>query len=128
MVAYQEESNIWKVPRGIKNSGGNLCLHLTGNLNAFVGAALGDFNYQRQRELEFTLKDVPRAELLSKIEETKAVVLNTLDNLSPVDLQKEFPLHVFSQKTSTEYMLIHLTTHLTYHLGQINYHRRLLEH
>ncbi|WP_394750306.1 DUF1572 family protein [Spongiimicrobium salis] len=123
---YEDEKDLWKIGTNINNSGGNLCLHLIGNLNTFIGATLGNFEYQRQRELEFSLKDVPRAELLSKIEETKRVVLETLDLLAPETLQEEYPLQVFSQKTSIAYMLIHLTTHLTYHLGQINYHRRLI--
>lgn len=42
-------------------------------------------------------------------------------------LQQEYPILVFESKTSTEFFLIHLSTHLAYHLGQINYHRRLLD-
>jgi uncharacterized damage-inducible protein DinB len=87
----------------------------------------GKTNYVRNRELEFSLKDVPQAELVQKVRDTMAVVSLSLDNLTEKDLQNEYPLLVFETKTSTEYMLIHLTTHLTYHLGQINYHRRLLD-
>jgi uncharacterized damage-inducible protein DinB len=47
--------------------------------------------------------------------------------LSDKDLEKEYPLLVFENKMSTGYFLIHLTTHLAYHLGQINYQRRLLD-
>ncbi len=42
-------------------------------------------------------------------------------------LEAEYPILVFDHKTSTEYLLVHLTGHLNYHLGQINYHRRLIE-
>jgi hypothetical protein len=125
--SYQNESDIWKIQKGIANSAGNLCLHLVGNLNTYIGAEFGKTGYIRNRALEFSLKDIPRAELLSKIEETIVVVDNALDNISEEELKMEFPLLVFENKTSTEFMLIHLTTHLAYHLGQINYHRRLLE-
>lgn len=124
---YKDETTIWQIENAISNSAGNLCLHLIGNLNAFIGAELGKSGYIRQRELEFSTKNVPRKELVKKIDETLLVVLSTLDKLTEEDLKKDFPLQVFENKTSTEYFLIHLITHLSYHLGQINYHRRLLE-
>jgi uncharacterized damage-inducible protein DinB len=124
---YQSESQIWTIQKGITNSAGNLCLHLVGNLNTYIGNIYGNINYLRNREFEFSLKDIPRTELIRKIEETIIVVDHALDNLSEKELRMEFPLLVFETKTSTEFMLIHLTTHLTFHLGQINYHRRLLE-
>ncbi len=125
--SYSDEKILWHTEKSITNSAGNLCLHIIGNLNAFIGAALGKTNYVRQRDLEFSLKDVPRSELIQKIDETIATVQNTLSNLSPKDLESQFPVQVFQQKTTTAYFLAHLTTHLSYHLGQINYHRRLLD-
>ena len=124
--SYSNERNLWLVEKGITNSAGNLCLHLVGNLNAFIGAQLGNTNYIRQRDLEFSNKDVPRSELLKMVDDTIAVIENTLGKLKEQDLEKEYPLLVFKEKTTTEYFLMHLATHLTYHLGQINYHRRLL--
>ena len=124
---YQNEENLWLTDSNISNSAGNLCLHLVGNLNAFIGAAVGKTNYIRQRDLEFSLKNVPRTELVEQIENTINVVETTLDELTEARLREDFPIQVFREKTSTEYMLVHLTTHLAYHLGQINYHRRLLD-
>lgn len=126
MELYQNEADIWRIEKHISNSAGNLCLHLIGNLNAFIGAALGKTNYVRNRALEFSEKGVPRTELLNKIDETILVVNQTLQQLSEDDLKKDFPILVFEEKTTTEFFLVHLATHLTYHLGQINYHRRLL--
>ena len=126
MELYQNEADIWRIEKHISNSAGNLCLHLIGNLNAFIGAALGKTNYVRNRALEFSEKGVPRTELLNKIDETILVVNQTLQQLSEDDLKKDFPVLVFEEKTTTEFFLVHLATHLTYHLGQINYHRRLL--
>jgi len=123
---YQDEAKLWHKEKNISNSAGNLCLHLIGNLNTFIGAELGKTGYIRQRELEFSLKDIPKADLISKIEATIIVVDDTLDKLSEDELKKEYPILVFSEKTTTEYFLVHLASHLAYHLGQVNYHRRLL--
>ncbi|WP_278380933.1 DinB family protein [Chryseobacterium arthrosphaerae] len=125
--AYQKEENIWKTDKNISNSAGNLCLHLIGNLNHFIGAQLGNTGYIRHRELEFSLKDIPQAELTEKIEATATMIDTVLSQLSDEDLKKEYPLVVFEDKMTTDYFLIHLVTHLDYHLGQINYHRRLLD-
>ncbi|MGQ7946742.1 DinB family protein [Flavobacterium sp. WC2509] len=124
---YTNEENIWKIDKNISNSAGNLCLHLMGNLNTYIGAEIGKTNYIRNRELEFSLKNISKAELIESIEKTKIVVATSLDNLTDKELEREYPILVFDNKTATGYLLIHLTTHLTYHLGQINYHRRLLD-
>lgn len=125
--SYQNESAIWNTEKNIANSAGNLCLHLVGNLSHFIGAVLGNSGYVRTRDLEFSLKNVPRAELIHKVDETLDIVLKTLDQLNDHDLEKEYPLIVFENKMTSGYFLIHLLSHLDYHLGQINYHRRLLD-
>jgi len=125
---YRNEENIWHVEKSIANSAGNLCLHLVGNLNTFVGAELGKTGYIRNRELEFSLKNIPRIELLTKVEDTLKVVTESLDGLTEADLSNDYPLvKVVEGGSSVAFMLIHLSTHLAYHLGQINYHRRLLD-
>ena len=124
---YSNENNLWRVEKNIANSAGNLCLHLIGNLNTYIGKEIGKTGYIRNRELEFSLTDVPKAELLKKVDETILIVKSSLDNLTEEELLKEYPIMVFDTATSTEYLLVHLSTHLTYHLGQINYHRRLLD-
>ncbi|MDB5153727.1 MAG: DinB superfamily protein [Mucilaginibacter sp.] len=125
--SYRNEKAIWLIDKEIANSAGNLCLHLIGNLNTYIGAELGKTGYTRQRDFEFSLKDVPRTELIIKIEDTLGMVEAVLSNLKDEQFETEYPILVFENKTSTEYFLIHLTTHLAYHLGQINYHRRLLD-
>ena len=124
---YKKASNLWLLDKDINNTAGNLCLHLIGNLNHFIGAVLGNTGYVRQRNLEFSLKDVPKSNLVSQIDETLTVVENTLKHLPLETLEKEYPIVVFKESMTTEYFLVHLTTHLSYHLGQINYHRRLLD-
>jgi hypothetical protein len=124
--SYQDESKIWVIDKNISNSAGNLCLHLIGNINNFIGAEIGKTGYIRNRELEFSLKNVPRTELIMKIEDTIVVVNNALDRLTEADLQSIYPLVVFEKEMTTEFFLVHLSVHLGYHLGQINYHRRLV--
>ncbi len=124
---YNNEVDIWKIKGQINNSAGNIYLHLVGNLKTYIGKELGKTNYIRNREFEFSSKNVPRQELIKKVENTIEIITQTLDNLNENILATEYPILVFDNKTSTEYLLVHLTTHLTYHLGQINYHRRLIE-
>ena len=124
---YKNEEDLWKVEKQIGNSAGNLCLHLIGNLNAFIGAEIGKTNYVRNRPLEFSSKDISKTDLIDNIEKTKIIIAAALDNLTEAQLENEYPILVFESKTSTGYFLIHLATHLAFHLGQINYHRRLLD-
>ncbi len=124
--SYKNERNIWKIDKSITNSTGNLCLHIIGNLNWFIGAQFGNTGYVRDRELEFSLKNIPRVDLLIEIDKTMLILDNALLKITTDQLEADYPVLVFKQKTSTYYFLIHLTTHLSYHLGQINYHRRLL--
>ena len=125
--AYKTEKNIWQVEKNIKNSAGNLCLHIIGNLNWYIGAQLGATGYIRHRELEFSSTNIPKDDLLLEIDKTRSVLDNTLNKITSSQLEQEYPILVFDKKTTTYYFLIHLTTHLAYHLGQINYHRRLID-
>ena len=124
---YGIESNLWKTEGNIANSAGNLCLHLLGNLNTYIGAEIGGTGYIRNRPEEFSLKDIPRAELIQRIDSTIYQINESLEQLKEKNLEEEYPLLVLESKTSYLFFLIHLTTHLNYHLGQINYHRRLID-
>ncbi len=123
--AFEGEENLWLKSDGINNSAGNLCLHIIGNLNNYIGAILGNTGYIRNRPLEFTEK-VTKNNLLEKIKNTQEVVFKTLENLNSEQLEKIYPEDVLGYRMTTEYFLIHLLGHLNYHLGQINYHRRIL--
>ncbi len=124
---YKKEENIWRVDDSISNSAGNLVLHIVGNLSTYIGKEIGKTNYIRNRELEFSQKNISRQDLIKRLNDTLIVVTSSLMNLSQTQLESEYPILVFTEKTSTEYLLVHLTTHLSYHLGQVNYHRRLLD-
>jgi len=127
ITSYKKEENLWKISGEILNSAGNLCLHLCGNLQHFVGAVLGNSGYVRKRDEEFSKKNVPIRELVAEMDLTIEAVRNTFAKLKEDDLQKTYPINVFGYEMTTEYLLTNMATHLSYHLGQINYHRRLTD-
>ena len=124
--AYPQENAIWLLQGEIKNTAGNLCLHLCGNLQHFIGAILGNTGYVRDREKEFSQKNISRRDLVNEIRKTRLSVDETLLKLDPRQLSLDYPIQVFGEPMTTHYFLVHLTGHLGYHLGQINYHRRIL--
>jgi uncharacterized damage-inducible protein DinB len=125
LEAYADERDIWRVQPGISNSAGNLTLHLAGNLQYFIGTVLSGTAYVRDRDAEFNRRDVSRAELLREVDAAIAAVA-LLSRVSDADLAKPFPQPVGGVTLATGDFLIHLTAHFTWHLGQIDYHRRLL--
>ncbi|MEN2282014.1 DUF1572 family protein [Algoriphagus sp. SE2] len=124
--AYSDEDTLWKTDHKINNSAGNLCLHLLGNLQAFVGHELGGFNYERDREFEFAGKNVPKSKLLADIINLKRIMISSLEGMDESLITKNYPKEIFGKPMTNEFFLIHLYGHFNYHLGQINYHRRLL--
>ena len=124
--AFGNENDLWIASGAVSNSAGNLCLHMCGNILHFIGATLGESGYIRDRDSEFARKAVPREELLAEIAATREVVARTLSDLTAEKLNENYPIEVFGHPMTTAWFLTHLATHLNYHLGQINYHRRLL--
>ena len=125
--AYKKDENIWHTDGQISNSAGNLALHICGNLQHFIGAILGDTGYVRERDREFSDKDQAQNKLIELIWYTEEVVIDVLKGLDDEKLTTEYPIGVAGRKWKTDAFLLHLLSHLNYHLGQINYHRRLLE-
>ncbi len=127
LEAYGDEAEIWATPTGLPNSAGTLTLHLCGNLQHFVGAVLGGTGYVRRREAEFGARGVPRAELIAQVQATIGAVEQTLGGGRSIDLSAEFPDAIGGKfRVTTGDFLIHLAAHLAFHVGQIDYHRRLL--
>lgn len=124
---FNNEKNLWEVRSGIENSSGNLCLHLIGNLNHFIGSLIGESGYVRDRKSEFENKNVSKDEFLKMITKTREVVEASLQHFDKNSLKSIYPIRVFEEEMSYEFFLIHLISHLNYHLGQINYLRRILE-
>ena len=126
LLLYATEASLWKIDKDIKNPAGNLCLHLCGNLQYYVGAVLGKTEYVRNRDLEFSAKNISRENLLKEVLQAKKAIEHTIPTLTETALQADYPVDVFGKPMKTLFFLIHLTAHLSYHLGQVNYHRRLV--
>ena len=125
-VELIDDKNLWSKLPGITNTVGNLTLHICGNLQHFIGATLGDTGYLRQRDIEFSNKNVSKHDLIDEVKQTKDVISTVLKSISEDKIPALYPLNVFDKEMSTEYFLLHLHGHLTYHLGQINYLRRAI--
>ena len=121
---YKNESDLWLLKGDIKNSPGTLALHITGNLKHFIGAQLGKTGYIRERDKEFSDRNVSKENLLKGLNEALEIVKTTLSNLSEEDLKKDFPIPFLEKVRPTLEILFILYGHLNYHLGQVNYHRR----
>ena len=124
--AYPDDASVWRMLPGTPNAGGTLVLHLCGNLQHYVGVVLGGSSYRRDRDAEFSRRDIPRAELLDEIDAAIAAVAKGLDATSDDALAKPFPEKVGGREVRTLDMLVHIAAHLAYHLGQFDYHRRIV--
>lgn len=126
VTAYSNEEDIWVIKEGINNSAGNLVLHLIGNLQFFIGNVLGNNGYIRDRDAEFSNKNIQQSVLISELNTTATMITNTFSAMKDEQLYATYPIDKFGEGKTTGFVLLHLLAHLTYHLGQINYHRRLL--
>jgi Protein of unknown function (DUF1572) len=123
---YTNENDIWMVKGEIQNSAGTLTLHLIGNLKHFIGAQIGLTGYVRNRDQEFSDRNISRKKLISEIEEAISILKEVLPTIKDEDFSKEFPVEMYGARRNTGYIMLSLSTHFCYHLGQINYHRRLV--
>jgi hypothetical protein len=124
--AYPSDADLWRVVPGITNSAGTLALHLAGNLQHFVGSILGGTAYVRNRDVEFSARGLSKAQLVAQVTDAISAVEQTFLRLGPADLESEYPEAVAKVRLNTGDFLIHLASHLAYHLGQVDYHRRIV--
>lgn len=125
--SFSSDNNLWQTSGSVSNSAGNLCLHLTGNLNHFIGTIIGKTGFIRDREAEFNRKNLSKNQLLEMIGECGSAIRNTLQHMPESLLNEKYPVEVFGYPMTHEYFMIHLISHLNYHLGQINYLRRIID-
>jgi uncharacterized damage-inducible protein DinB len=125
IAAYPDDESLWTTPAGAPNSAGNLALHLAGNLRHFIGAALGETGYMRDRDSEFSSKGLSRDELRATVSDAIRELGNAFDRITDEQLNAEYPIPIQERKLQASEFLVHLAVHLGYHLGQIDYHRRL---
>jgi len=124
--SYKNEADLWKLTGGIANTPGNLCLHLCGNLQHYIGALIGKSGYKRNRDAEFSRKNVSRHDLLMEINIAEEIITSVFDSMKEEDLEKPFPDNTFGENQTNAHAILQCEVHFTYHLGQINYHRRIL--
>ena len=124
--AFPDDGTLWQRRPGIANSAGNLVLHLEGNLREYVGRQVGGLRYRRVRELEFSETGLPKQELIARLTELRDAIPEILGELSSEELDAEYPEVVLERPLSTRAFLIHLQGHLNWHLGQVDYLRRVL--
>jgi hypothetical protein len=123
--AFPDTAAVWKTAPGVTNSAGTLALHLEGNLREYIGRQLGQIPYSRQRPLEFSTRGVEQPELIARLEAVKTMVPRVLAGLSASQLDAHYPEAVYGKPISTRQFLVHLLGHLSYHLGQVDYLRRI---
>jgi hypothetical protein len=124
---FKNEEDLWRTRGSVKNPAGNLVLHIDGGLNHLIGAVLAQTGYGRNRDQEFIRKDVERKDLVAQLEALIPMINETVNGLTPEQLEAEYPIFFDKPKTSTSYVLLQLLLHLNYHLGQVNYLRRILD-
>jgi uncharacterized protein DUF664 len=124
--AYPDDRSLWQMVPGISNTAGTLALHLVGNLQHYLGARFGGTGYVRDRPAEFARRDVPRVELLREIDAARSAVQTGLAKVPEDQLTADYPETIAGLRVATGEYLVHLTTHFAYHLGQLDYHRRVV--
>ena len=124
---FRNEEDLWRTQGSVKNPGGNLALHIIGGLNYLIGATLAQTGYVRDRDQEFIKKNVARKDLVAGLEELIPMINETVNALTQEQMEAEYPLIFDNMKTSSSYVLVQLLLHLNYHLGQVNYIRRIFE-
>ena len=126
IAAYPSDRQLWSPVPGITNPGGTLALHLAGNIQHFIGALLGGSDYKRDRDAEFGRRDLTRAQVVDQVERAIVVAEEVLPTLDAATLAAEYPAELAGRRFTTSRFLAHLATHLAYHLGQVDYHRRIV--
>ena len=124
--AFPDDGALWNTAPGVSNSAGNLVLHLEGNFRYYIGHHLGGVGYSRSRKQEFSQTGITREDLRARVDLLSKMIPKIVAGLSDADLNNEYPEVVFSRPLSTSQFLISLHGHFNYHLGQIDYLRRIL--
>ncbi len=123
--AYAEEEQLWVLQTGISNSGGTLALHLIGNVRHYIGAIIGGSGFVRDRDAEFGSRNISVSDIGESIDRAIEEVSSALDLVTDEMMEREYSIAVGGSRLSTGQFLTHLINHFGYHLGQLDYHRRM---
>ena len=123
--AYETDEDVWKLVPGVGNSPGTLAVHIAGNIQHYIGKHLGGSDYVRDRDAEFSRREVPRSVILEELDAARSALQAGLTELDDGTLREEYPEKVGAHLSVGQFM-VHLVAHLGYHLGQVDYHRRII--
>jgi hypothetical protein len=124
--SYPDDASLWRELPGIANPGGTLALHLAGNLRHFIGKALAGGAYVRDRDREFGARGLTRAEVAAELDAAAEEVEAAFARIPAEAWGREYPLEVGGRRLPASRFAQHLVSHLGYHLGQLDYHRRVV--
>ena len=115
------DEQFWKKPFPFGNSFGHLILHLTGNLNYYIGAQIAQTGYVRDRPREFNDPNPPsKDEALRRFDDAVAMVQQTIRAQSAADWSKEYS-GVGTNAPNRLDMILQCAAHMQHHIGQMIY-------
>ena len=125
IAAYRIDEELWSTMGAQKNPPGALALHAVGALMGVIGSGLGGTGYLRDRDREFTERNVPRDQIVQRIRECRDTIVSVLDGLDDAAMSDTYPGKTppSRQGITTQGYLMHLLWHLGWHQGHIYYHR-----
>lgn len=116
---------LWRRPYTYGNSVGHLILHLTGNLNYYIGASIAATGYVRDRDREFTETEqnhLPKEDVLANFDRAIAMVIATINQQSAADWSAPYPVVGMEVGVKDRFdMVLRCTAHAYHHVGQIIY-------
>jgi len=119
------EDQVWKHANTSTASVGNLVLHLCGNVGQWINSTLGSDADQRVRDAEFSdTGSLDKSQLLAKLDETMTKATTIIGALSDTDLIREFDVQCYRESGTA--IIVHVTEHFSYHVGQVTLHTKLL--
>src|SRR5499427_2892566 len=113
---------LWRKPFPYGNSVGHLILHLTGNLNYYIGARILETGYVRDRDREFSEPEpIPKENLFAAFDKTIAMVADTIRKQTPEDWLKEYSAEREPEAKERFNIFLRSAGHAYHHVGQIIY-------
>jgi len=123
--AFPDTAALWRTLPGVTNSAGNLIIHLEGNLREYIGRCIAGIPYQRHRDAEFSSTGLSIDDLRQRIQGLIDTIPPAIAALTPNTLAAIQPEPLGKMQMPTHQFLLHLYGHFNYHLGQIDYIRRI---
>jgi uncharacterized damage-inducible protein DinB len=121
LAAPLSDEQFWAKPFAFGNSFGHLVLHLTGNLNYYIGAQIAGTGYVRDRPLEFSDAARPsKEEVLKKFDQAIEIVIDAINRQTAEDWSREYT-GVGVDACDRFGVLLLCATHLHHHIGQMMY-------